>query len=293
MEYKITNGMITAKFRTFGGELTSVCRSGLEYLWQGDRAYWGGQAPVLFPIVGSLRNQQAVTASGKICRMERHGIARKREFTLNKESNQSISFVLHSDSETKKRYPFEFELEVQYRLDGKSLTTRYTITNADREVLPFQIGGHPAFRCPLKEGERFEDYVVEFEFPETADCPSPNPSTGLVNLEQRRSILKNESVLSLSHRLFENDALIFDSLRSKEVCLRHSKTGCGVRMKFEDFDYFLLWSSSNGGPFVALEPWSGLAACNDESNLFDLKRGVTLLPPGEKKSFQYTIELLG
>ncbi|WP_442861482.1 aldose 1-epimerase family protein [Caproiciproducens sp. NJN-50] len=293
MKYGISDGVLSAEFNSFGGELTSIRRSGVEYLWQGDKTYWGGQAPVLFPIVGSLRGKRAVTASGKICRMERHGIARKREFTLKEESSRFISFVLHSDSKTKERYPFEFELEIQYILDGESLTTRYIITNADGDVLPFQIGGHPAFRCPLKKGERFEDYVVEFEFPETADCPSPDPSTGLVDLSRRRSILKNKSVLRLDHRLFEQDALIFDTLRSREVCLRHPETGCGVRMEFGDFDYFLLWSSANGGPFLALEPWSGLAACSGEGDVFEQKRGVILLPPGQKKSFQYTIELFG
>jgi galactose mutarotase-like enzyme len=293
MEYTITNGILTAKFRTFGGELTSVRRAGLEYLWQGDQTYWGGQAPVLFPIVGSLRNQQAVTESGKICRMERHGIARKMEFAFKEQSEHSVSFLLHSNSETKERYPYEFILEIQYTLDGDSLTTRYTVSNEDREVLPFQIGGHPAFRCPLEEGERFYDYVLNFEFPEMADCPSPDPSTGLVHLERRRSVLKNESVLRLDHRLFENDALIFDSLRSRTVKLYHPVTGRGVRMEFHDFNYFLLWSSANGGPFVALEPWSGLATCSDEGDVLEKKRGVILLPPGQKKSFHYTIELLG
>lgn len=293
MKCEISNGILSAEFNTFGGELTSVRRSGLEYLWQGDRAYWGGQAPVLFPIVGGLRNKQAITASNRICRMERHGIARKREFALKNRGESFISFVLRSDPETKERYPYEFELEILYTLEGERLTTRYTVANTDCAVLPFQIGGHPAFRCPLKEEERFEDYVVEFEFPETADCPSPDPSTGLVDLNRRRSVLKKESVLRLNHRLFEKDALIFDTLRSRRVRLYHPETGYGIRMEFGDFNYFLLWSSSNGGPFVALEPWSGLATCTDEGDILEKKRGVILLSSGQKRSFQYTIELLG
>lgn len=292
MKYGISNEILSAEFHSFGGELTSLRRGGLEYLWQGDKTYWKGQAPVLFPIVGSLRNKQVITASGKLCRMERHGVARKKEFTLREQSDSSVSFFLHSDLETKKRYPYEFELEIRYDLTGDRLTTRYTVSNLDRETLPFQIGGHPAFRCPLKEGELFEDYAVKFEFPETADCPSPDPSTGIADLSRRRPVLKNESVLKLSHGLFEKDALIFDELRSRKVRLYHRKTGRGVRMEFGDFRYFLLWSSANGGPFVALEPWTGLAACAGEEDLFEKKRGVILLPPGQKKSFQYTVQLI-
>ena len=293
MKCGVSNGILSAEFNTLGGELTSLRRGGLEYLWQGDKAYWSGQAPVLFPIVGSLRNKQIITASGKLCRMERHGIARKKEFILTEKGDSSVSFLLRSDSETKERYPYEFELEIRYTLTGNTLTTQYTVFNTDQGVLPFQIGGHPAFRCPLEEGERFEDYAVEFEFPETADCPSPDPSTGVVDLNLRRSILKNKPVLKLSHRLFEKDALIFDRLRSRQVKLCHQKIERGVRMEFDDFDYFLLWSSANNGPFVALEPWTGLAACTNEGNLFEQKRGVILLSPGQKRSFQYTIELFG
>ncbi|MVB12995.1 Protein LacX, plasmid [Caprobacter fermentans] len=293
MKDTISNQNITADFNTFGGELISLRCSDLEYLWQGDKTYWGGQAPVLFPIVGCLRNKQAVTASRRICRMERHGVARKREFVLKDKSEDSITFALRSDLETKERFPYDFELEIQYFLLGKSLTTRYTVCNPGNSDLPFQIGGHPGFRCPLTAGELFEDYIVEFEYPETADCPSPDSQTGLVDLCRRRAILKNESVLKLNHHLFENDALIFDSLRSDAVKLFCPKTGRGIQMEFHDFKYFLIWSSSNGGPFVALEPWSGLPTCADEGDSFEKKRGMTLLPPGQSKSFHYTIEIIG
>lgn len=291
MNYKISNQTVTAEFHTLGGELTSIRYKGLEYLWQGDKTYWGGQAPVLFPIVGSLRDKRA-TAGGKICRMERHGVARRKEFVLKENNDRSISFVLHSDSETKERYPFDFELEIQYTLVENRLETSYTVYNPGDETLPFQIGGHPAFRCPIGGNESFEEYLVEFERSETAQCPQLDPA-GLVDLSRRKTILDHTSKLPLTHQMFESDALIFDNLQSRKVRMYHPVSGLGVEMEFRDFNYFLVWSSANGGPFVALEPWTGLSTCSDEKDVLEEKRGVILLPPNQKKTFQYTIVLLG
>lgn len=223
--------------------------------------------------------------------MNRHGIARKREFALKSLERDSISFQFCSDLETKGQYPFDFTLELHYQMRESSLLIQYTVSNPGREILPFQIGGHPGFRCPIGGKEKFEDYHLKFEFPETATCPMLNPETGLVELEKRREILKNESVLQMSHELFTEDALIFDALRSRKVCLCNPKTGRGVRIHFKDFDYFLVWSSANGGPFVALEPWTGLATCSDESDVFENKRGIVLLQPGQAQSFRFTIDL--
>lgn len=157
--------------------------------------------------------------------------------------------------------------------------------------MPFFIGGHPGFNCPLLQGESFEDYVIEFEKPETALCPESIPSTGLVNVDNRLPLLANETVLPLKHSYFDVDALIFDQLRSRSVKLMNPYTKKGVKLDFAEFDYFILWSTSNNGPFVALEPWTGISTCNDESDVFEEKRGVKILPPNEstKLSFDITI----
>ncbi len=292
MKYKLENDQLTVETSTLGGELTSIKDSaGTEYLWQADPAYWKGQAPVLFPIVGSLRDKKAVIGGNKTCCMERHGVVRKLEFEKKESSFDSITFSVCSNEETKKRYPYDFELMITYILRGKDVVTKYTVVNQSNETLPFQIGGHPAFNCPLGADESFENYVVEFKQKETADCPALSP-TGLVEVASRTRMLDNSNFLKLNHELFKTDALIFDQLKSRKATLCNPLTGKGIQIQFSDFNNLLVWSSTNGGPFIALEPWSGLPTCSDEGDIFEQKRGVYLLAPGESKSLSFTITVI-
>ena len=293
MKYRLENNELKVEFDTFGGEITSIqdC-DGIEYLWQKDKTYWGGQAPVLFPIVGSLRDKKAVIGGNRSCFMERHGVVRKLEFDMEEKTEDAITFSVCSNDETKARYHYDFKLKIQYKLAGKNITTGYIVENRNDIEMPFQIGGHPAFNCPLRNGEHFEDYVVEFEQAETADCPTPVPSTGLVDVEKRTRVLNQEKTIRMSHDLFRVDALIFDQLKSRKAKLVNPKTKGGVQVTFPDFNNLLIWSSANGGPFVALEPWSGLSTCSDESDIFVEKRGVYRLPAGNTKQVSFVITIL-
>ena len=293
MQYFLKNDKITVKFDTLGGGIVSIQDSlGLEYLWQGDPAFWSGQAPVMFPICGSIRDKKAVIGHTMTCNMERHGIVRKQEFTYVGQTDDSITFSICSNEELKSRYPYDFELQITYILKEKTITTSFNIFNRDSIPMPFFVGGHPGFNCPLLPGEKFEDYIVEFEKPEVALCPESIPATGLVNVDNRLPLLNKEAVLPLKHSYFSVDALIFDQLKSRSVKLTNPGTGRGIKVDFSDFDYFILWSSSNNGPFVALEPWTGISTCNDESDIFEEKRGVKILPPNQSEELAFDITIL-
>jgi galactose mutarotase-like enzyme len=249
MQYLIKNDKLAVRFDTKGGQIVSMKDSeGLEYLWQGDAAYWSGQAPIMFPICGSIRDKKATVGNGKTCNMERHGIVRKSEFKYLGQTVDSITFSICPDDEMKVRYPYDFELRITYVLNGKTLTNSFQVFNRSNEPMPYFIGGHPGFNCPLLPGEQFEDYVVEFEKTETASCPESIPATGLVNVDNRLQVLNNEAVFALKHNYFDVDALIFDRLKSRSAKLINPKTGKGVQVDFAGFDYFILWSSPNGGP---------------------------------------------
>lgn len=293
MQYFLKNQAITVRFDTKGAGIVSIKDSNeLEYLWQGDAAYWSGQAPVMFPICGSLRNKRASIGDNMSCHMERHGVVRKKEFQLIEQTPESITFSICSDEELKDCYPFDFELRIIYTLKDSTITTAYQVLNNSPVSMPYFIGGHPAFQCPLLPGEKFEDYIVEFEKPETASCPESIPATGLINVDHRIPVLHNETVLALKHSYFNVDALIFDQLKSRSARLIHPVTKKGIRLDFADFDYFLLWSSSNNGPFLAMEPWSGISTCNDESDVFEEKRGVKLLSPGQSAIHKFDITII-
>ncbi len=292
MKYTIANDRLTAVFDTMGAQMNSLkTREGTEYLWQGNPEYWKGQAPVLFPIVGNLRKKRASIGGNRTCHMEQHGVVRHMEFRLVNREADSIIFSVCSNEWTRNQYPYDFELQIRYALKKTSIVTEYTVKNPNQEVLPFQIGGHPAFNCPLEGDGRFEDYRVEFELPETADCPTIDPETRLLDMDRRIPLLRGERSFQLNRGFFQTDALVFDRLKSRRVKLYNPASGHGVQMNFSDFRYLLVWSSSNGGPFIALEPWSGLPTCSDEGDVFEQKRGVCLLPPGReaKRSFEVSV----
>lgn len=275
-----------------GAELISIMDAGgTQYLWQGDSAYWSGQAPILFPIVGCLRNSTASIAGDKTCSFGRHGLARHEEFHILEQTDTCVVFSLKASDKTKEQYPFDFELHISYTLTDKGVTVGHKIINHDTIPMPYFVGGHPAFCCPIFENESFEDYVVEFEYPETAQCAQLD-NEGLIMNDQRVPVIENSTVIPMKHELFYHDALIFDQLKSRRVSLKHSKTGKGISVSFPGFDYLGVWSSANDGPFVAIEPWSGTSTCSDEDDIFEHKRGVKILQPKEEDFLAYTIELL-
>ena len=293
MQYLLENDNLRVMFDTKGGQIVSVKDSdGLEYLWQGNAAYWSGQAPVMFPICGSLRNKTATIGNHMTCTMERHGLVRKLDFSYLGQTSDSITFSLCSNDDLKASYPYDFELQITYTITRRTITTSYHVYNLNSIPMPYFIGGHPGFHCPLLPGEAFEDYVIEFEKHETAACPESIVSTGLVNVDNRMIVLRDEAILPLKHSYFQEDALIFDQLISRSVKLKNPNTGKGVKLDFDDFSYFILWSSSNEGPFVALEPWTGISTCNDESDIFEEKRGVKILPPKQSAIHSFDITLL-
>ncbi|NLJ31555.1 MAG: aldose 1-epimerase family protein [Clostridiales bacterium] len=292
MNTTIKSNSASAEIKSFGAELTSIKDGeGTQYLWQGDPAYWSGQSPVLFPIAGNLRGKKATAGSGKACHMERHGVVRKMEFSLLENTGDSATFSVHSNQETRQRFPYDFEFQVKYTICEKSLTMSFTATNRDSEPMPFFVGGHPAFNCPLFEGESFEDYVVEFEKKEYANCPRPTKD-GLVDVEHRTLILNNSNTFPLDHTWFSYDCQIFDQLKSRSVKMYNPKTGRGMRVDFPDFEYLVVWSSKSGGNFVAIEPWTGISTCSDEDDALEHKRGVKILPPNASQTFSIMMTLL-
>lgn len=292
MEYRLENKWLSVKFQSLGGALSSIRdKDGVEYLWQGDKKYWGGQAPVLFPICGSLRNDQGRLKNGKKITMPRHGIVRKKEFICEEETNGSITFCIESDEEMYDQFPFKFKLHIRYQIVGRTIKTEYRVENRGEEKMPFFIGGHPGFQCPLFPNERYEDYRLVFEQKETCSVPTPMTETGLIDMEHRTEFLNGQNELKLSHQFFSKDAIILDELKSKKIAVVSKNHGKEIRLDFSDFPYLILWSSSNNGPFIALEPWSGLSTCNDEGDLFEEKRNVQYVNAySDKKSeFQITI----
>lgn len=291
MQIKITSGNSLALLGLEGAQLNSLVKDGMEYLWQGNPDYWAGQAPVCFPIVGVLPDGKA-KAFGRECNMKRHGVARINPFEIFETHKNSVTFAQKSSDETKKQFPFDYELKIKYTIAGNTVTNEYIVTNTGNEKMPFVIGGHPAFNCPVGDGESFEDYKIIFDKPIDRPCLRPDHHTGLVDTRKTYGVMHGGDTLDIRHSLFEeNDALIFEDCRSKSVTLI-GKKGRGVRVDFQDMNNLLIWSAVGNAPFVAIEPWTGISSCLDEDGIFEHKRGMTVLEPDETASFKYKITMI-
>ncbi|RHN26291.1 aldose 1-epimerase family protein [Streptococcus parasanguinis] len=297
MVIALKNGDLELQFKTFGGELSSIrSKEGIEYLWQGDPEYWSGQAPVLFPICGSVRNGQVqyhLKDGVKTGQLPRHGLIRKREFELKEQTDHRLVFEITYNDESLQNYPYHFRVEIIYELQGKEITITNRVQNLESDqVMPYFIGGHPAFRCPLLADEDYEDYELIFEKEESCSVPLLFTETGLVDRLQRTPFLDHSRSLPLRHELFEKDAIILDQLASKSVQLLSKKSGKGLEFAFADFENLVLWSTNNKGPFIALEPWTGISTSAEEGDFFEDKKGVIQLAPQETRSHQYRITIL-
>lgn len=290
MEYKIKNQEVEVTVGSLGGELHSIKdRDQVEYLWQGNPESWSGQSPVLFPICGSLRENKGRLPNGKIAQMPRHGIVRKKKFHCTKKSENSLLFQIESDKEMYEQFPFHFRLGILYTLEGKTLEIEYQIENLDIEDMPYFIGGHPGFCCPLFEKECYEDYYLEFESVEECDVPTPITTTGLIDMKHRNPFFERQKKLSVTHEMFAKDAIILDQLKSRAVSLKSNNHKKGIRVEFQDFPYLILWSTAKKAPFIALEPWSGLSTCNDENDNFYEKRNVQVAKKGQQCTLSFKI----
>lgn len=276
----IENSLLTVKILEKGAELCSiVCKtSGTEYLWQARPDVWAKHSPVLFPIVGTLRNDTYVH-KGRSYAMSRHGFARDMQFSVTGQDTDRVSLELQADETTLRQYPFLFRLQICYTLTDNTLEVTYAVTNKGAETMYFSIGGHPAFNLPINNDLRFEDYNLQFEHPEQADI-YPLSAEGHL-LAEGIPFLHNTDSIALQKSLFYKDALIFKQLKSKKICLAAEKDSRNIEVSFEQFPFLGIWSKTDAD-FVCIEPWQGITDGQDASGLLEDKEGICSLAPQQE-----------
>jgi len=275
----IENQQLKVAISAKGAELQSIYYKSfqLEYMWNGDPAFWAKRSPVLFPIVGALKEDKYVFGN-KIYHLGRHGFAREMEFEVDDQQTDAISFLLRSNEITLANFPFSFEFRIGYRLHENNLKTTYNIINTDVSNMYFSVGGHPAFKLPLVDGTAYRDYYLEFDKNETLDR-WPISSGGLIEKEPF-PFLENTTILPLNKELFFKDALVFKHPNSSSVSLKSGKTIHGLDFSFEDFPYLGIWAAKNAD-FICIEPWCGIADSIDTDQQFIHKEGINQLIAGE------------
>jgi galactose mutarotase-like enzyme len=288
MENILKNEQLTVVIDTFGAEMHSIKHDGIEYLWQADPAFWGRHAPVLFPIVGKLKNGE-YHLNGETYKMGGHGFARDNAFEVVKSSEDELIYELRSSNETLTTYPFKFVFRVIYQLSENKIKVRYEVKNEDEKFMSFGVGAHPAFNVPLKSGT-FEDYKLTISPAEKRTFIPLDPPSGTLKLDDKSEVVVSE--LPLTRELFEQDALVYHSSDEMKVALTNSLDEHGVTLTWKEMPFFGLWSPYPAeAPFVCIEPWCGLA--DDENTDGDLttKFGINELAPEGKFSCEYVIEI--
>ncbi len=278
----LENNLLSISVDSQGAELVSVkhADSGVERMWSGDKRYWDRHAPVLFPIIGSLKNNR-YRVGGKSYEMSQHGFARNMGFTLLHKDATSLLYELQHSEETLAVYPFRFVFQIGYCLSGNKVSVHYSVMNPHVKQMFFSLGGHPGFACPVENGESFSDYYIEFEKKETSPRLTVENSLFTGETEQ---FLKDDDTINLSHKLFSDDALVFKNLKSRWIALKSAKSDRSVRVEFRGFPYLGIWSAKGKAPFLCIEPWFGLADSSDFDGDLSEKEGIESLESG--KSFQ-------
>lgn len=286
MVYPLKNNHIAILVNSLGGELKSLVKreNNTEYLWQGDPTWWGRSAPVLFPIVGRVKNNQ-VRIDGIIYHMTQHGFARDREFLMLEQSAEELLLCLQSDEATRRYLPWDFRLLIHYHLRKQCVEIRYTVENSGAETLHFSLGTHPGFNIPDGKMEACE---LIFEKRETAGRRLLKD--GLFTGESE-PVLQGSNSLKLHRQLFDSDAVILDNLQSNQVTLRTSEPGYQVVVSWQGFPYLGIWSQKGCDRFVCIEPWHGLADQAHGHEDFREKEGIIALPAGQSREFGLSIEV--
>ena len=286
--HTLQSGVLRVIISDAGAEIIQIedILTGRNYLWHGDSAYWGRRSPILFPIVGGLKNKTYKYA-GREYPMSQHGFARDREFQMTEHNVDTIWFELKADEESLKVYPFRFRLEIGYRLEGRKITVMWRVANEDKKTMFFSIGGHPAFMCPIDGEGKQTDYYLLFDNKEPLSYGKLSVN-GLLETEGHTLDIGG-GCMPITEHMFDEDALVIEGGQAHQVALAGPDKKPYLTVKFDAPLFGLGSPAKKHAPFVCIEPWYG--RCDRESfagMLADREYGNELRP-GKIFETEYTI----
>lgn len=278
----ISNSQLSATISTLGAELISLVKNHKNYIWEVDQTYWNRTSPILFPIVGRLKEDR-YTFNGTQYSLSRHGFARNMEFSFDQRSEHQVIFELQANEETKKNYPFDFTLYLAYTLMDNELVVEYFVRNQSDEVLPFSIGAHPAFAL----SEDLKNYSLQFNKEDVFETHHLENES----FNGKSSIVSDKNgEIQMNYDLFAVNTLVFKQLKSNEVILKNKDVNV-LKVSFDHFPYLGIWTQMNA-PFLCIEPWCGLADSSTHDGNLEEKEGINFLQPNEDFLRAFRIEIL-
>lgn len=287
----IQNNDFKVSVNLIGAELSSFysIHSKTEYIWKADNSIWGSTAPVLFPIIGTLKDGFFIYEGVKYF-IPKHGFIRNnKDLKVEQHLSDQLTLSFQYSEDTKKIFPFEFKFEITFKLINSELEVSHKVCNlSSKKTLYFSVGGHPAFNCPFFKNEAYEDYFIEFEGVENSNRWNVLPDGTIEMISE--PFLNNSSKINLTHSLFSKDALIFKDLKSKIVKLKSNTHSTSVELSFTDFKYLGIWAKPEGD-FVCIEPWLGISDSSQSNHLIEEKEGVIRLLSNEDFISKYKITI--
>lgn len=287
---KLENKDLIIEVKNTGAELSRIYAKTLnkEFLWNGNKKFWGRHSPILFPIVGRLKDNETIIDE-KTYNMNQHGFARDFDFNLIEKDQNSLTYKLASTGETKKYYPYDFELFIKYIITETKIKICWKVINTDCSDIFFSIGAHPAFNVPFDKDTTIDNYYLNFK---TRDEVSNYLLQG--PFVCKKSKVDNLKSIKLHPEIFKNDALIYDNVDEITISSKNSSTS--INVKFDNFTFVGVWSPYNTenntiAPFVCIEPWFGIADCLDSNKIFKNKLGINQLSPNKTFEASYSITI--
>jgi galactose mutarotase-like enzyme len=280
MYYKEFEGIRIA-VNSKGAELKSMATHNREYIWPGDEKYWGKSSPVLFPFVGAMKDGNYIYNEKKYL-MGRHGFARDKEFEMVEEGRDFIKFMLKSQDESLKIYPFEFEFYITYILYIDRIKIRYEVRNIGEGDMYFSLGAHPAF---VLDGE-IDEYRIRFSEKENLDLYKIN---GVCIDPISEKYLIENNIIDLNKKIFENDALVFNKFKSDSLFIEKKNGEKLLEVTLKGFPWLGIWAPV-GAPFVCIEPWFGVADFDNHDGKLENKVGINRLENG--KTFEVDFDIV-
>ncbi len=279
-----------AKIDTVGAELRSFEDGfGTEYIWQRNPDFWSKSSPILFPIVGKLKNNKTII-NNNIYSIPKHGFAKDLEFKIIENRQNFLALELIYSNKTLNIFPFKFSLIISYFLEDDKISITYEVSNMDEKEMFYGIGAHPAFNCPLnKDKTIFENHVLQLGTTKKLLSPIYDNDKDILNLNNKKSFSINGKI-KLDYNLFKDDAIIFENIPTDNVLLFDSISGQGVKVLFKGFEHLAFWTpNKKNSPFICIEPWSSLPHSSSDGKDFKDKFGINNLPSGEKDTYYLEI----
>ncbi|MFC5285271.1 aldose 1-epimerase family protein [Pedobacter alpinus] len=283
----LENEHLKVAISSLGAQIHSINEKldGTEYMWQANPAVWPFHAPNLFPVVGGLKDN-TLNVNQKQYTLGRHGFARTSNFRRIESAPHQAIFELRYDEETLKIYPYKFDFQVIYHLEGRTLRVSYKVINMDEGSIYFSVGAHPAFNIPLAENDNFEDYYLEFNKEEKL-ITHKSSTNGLLSGETLAIATPNQK-LFLTRDLFKDDALVFKNIKSREVILKSTKHSKQVKVSYPHLTFLGIWTKGDA-PFICIEPWLGCSDTEGPAKDISEKEGIQMLKHGHVFETDYSI----